>query len=164
MGRQTEAIVFPEAGEVRVQEIPLAEAGPGDVLVEIEYSSVSVGTERHALTGRLREPGQPIMTPFPHVAGYQAAGVVIEAGREVEGIAPGDRVHSQGTRVTEDAKTCGVGAEIAAIVADEGLSYLDAPIKRVCVPDTPIPFAPAMEAHAIPDEDNIMDAVRAAME
>lgn len=62
--------------------------------------------------------------------------------------------------VTEDVTTCGVGAEIAAIVADEGLWYLDAPIKRVCVPDTPIPFAPAMENQVIPDENKIIEAVK----
>ena len=62
--------------------------------------------------------------------------------------------------VTEDVTTCGVGAEIAAIVADEGLWHLDAPIKRVSVPATPIPFAPAMENQVIPDEKKIIEAVR----
>jgi pyruvate dehydrogenase E1 component beta subunit len=65
--------------------------------------------------------------------------------------------------VTEDVTTCGVGAEIAAIVAEEGLFNLDAPIKRVCVPDTPIPFAPVMESQVIPDENNIIEAVKSIM-
>lgn len=65
--------------------------------------------------------------------------------------------------VTEDVATCGVGAEIAAIVADEGLFYLDAPIKRVSLPDTPVPFAPIMEDQVIPDENNIIETVRSIM-
>jgi acetoin:2,6-dichlorophenolindophenol oxidoreductase subunit beta len=65
--------------------------------------------------------------------------------------------------VTEDVRTCGFGAEIAAIAAEEWLFYLEAPIKRVSVPDTPIPFAPVMESHAIPDENNIIEAIRSVM-
>jgi pyruvate dehydrogenase E1 component beta subunit len=62
--------------------------------------------------------------------------------------------------VTEDCKTAGVSAEIAAIVAEEALDYLDAPIKRVAEPDTPIPFSPSMEQFVIPNENSIVQAVR----
>ena len=51
---------------------------------------------------------------------------------------------------SEDLLTCGVASEIAAIVAEEALWYLDAPIRRVSVPDTPIPFAPALEQAVLP--------------
>lgn len=62
--------------------------------------------------------------------------------------------------VTEDCKTAGVSAEIAAIVAEEALDYLDAPIKRVAEPDTPIPFSPPLEQFVIPDEETIIKAVK----
>jgi len=62
--------------------------------------------------------------------------------------------------VSEDCKTAGVSAEIAAIVAEEALDYLDAPIKRVAEPDTPIPFSPSMEQFVIPNENSITQAVR----
>jgi pyruvate/2-oxoglutarate/acetoin dehydrogenase E1 component len=62
--------------------------------------------------------------------------------------------------VSEDCKTAGVSAEIAAIVAEEALDYLDAPIKRVAEPDTPIPFSPSMEQFVIPNEKSIVQAVR----
>lgn len=62
--------------------------------------------------------------------------------------------------VTEDCKTAGVSAEIAAVVAEEALDYLDAPIKRVAEPDTPIPFSPSLEQFVIPDEKSIMKAVK----
>jgi pyruvate dehydrogenase E1 component beta subunit len=62
--------------------------------------------------------------------------------------------------VTEDCKTGGVSAEIAAIVAEEALDYLDAPIKRVAEPDTPVPFSPPLEQFVIPDEKRIMQAIK----
>jgi pyruvate dehydrogenase E1 component beta subunit len=62
--------------------------------------------------------------------------------------------------VTEDCKTAGVSAEIAAVVAEEALDYLDAPIRRVAEPDTPIPFSPSLERFVIPNEKTIIKAVR----
>ena len=62
--------------------------------------------------------------------------------------------------VTEDCKTAGVSAEIAAVIAEEALDYLDAPIKRVANPDVPIPFSPPLENFVIPDEKRIIEAVK----
>ncbi len=62
--------------------------------------------------------------------------------------------------VTEDCKTAGVSAEIAAIIAEEALDYLDAPIKRLTTPDVPIPFSPPLEQYVIPDEKRIVKAVK----
>lgn len=62
--------------------------------------------------------------------------------------------------VSEDCKTAGVSAEIAATVAEEAIDYLDAPIKRVAEPDTPIPFSPPLENFVIPDENRIIKAVK----
>ena len=61
--------------------------------------------------------------------------------------------------VSEDSRTAGVSAEISAIVAEEALDYLDAPIKRVAEPDTPIPFSPPMEQFVIPNEKSIVQVV-----
>jgi pyruvate/2-oxoglutarate/acetoin dehydrogenase E1 component len=62
--------------------------------------------------------------------------------------------------VTEDCKTAGVSAEIAALVTEEAIDYLDAPVKRVAEPDTPIPFSPPLEKYVIPDEKAIIKAVK----
>lgn len=62
--------------------------------------------------------------------------------------------------VSEDCKTAGVSAEISAIVAEEAIDYLDAPIKRVAEPDTPIPFSPPLEQYVIPNEKTIIKAVK----
>lgn len=62
--------------------------------------------------------------------------------------------------VHEAVKTGGFGGEIAAMVADEGFDLLDAPIKRVAAPDTPIPFSPSLENAYIPSEEKIIQAVK----
>jgi pyruvate dehydrogenase E1 component beta subunit len=61
--------------------------------------------------------------------------------------------------VHEEVKTSGFGGEIAAIVCEEGFDYLDAPIKRVTAPDTPIPFATILENAFIPSVEKIIKAV-----
>ncbi len=62
--------------------------------------------------------------------------------------------------VEEDNLTGGWAADIAAIVAEEAFFWLDAPIKRVSAPDTPVPFAPVMEQFYVPSEERIIGAVR----
>ena len=62
--------------------------------------------------------------------------------------------------VSEDVRMCGVAAEISAMVAENGFSYLKAPIGRVCIPDTPVPFAPNNEAEVIPREKHIINAIK----
>jgi acetoin:2,6-dichlorophenolindophenol oxidoreductase subunit beta len=64
----------------------------------------------------------------------------------------------------EGPKTCGVAAEIAAMVAEEGLYYLKAPVARVCSPDTPVPFSPPLEKAYIPEEKDLLPAIRRLME
>jgi len=61
--------------------------------------------------------------------------------------------------VEEDTKRGGWGAEIAAMIAEEAIDYLDAPIKRVSAMDTPIP-SPPLEKCVIPDEERIIKAVK----
>jgi pyruvate dehydrogenase E1 component beta subunit len=62
--------------------------------------------------------------------------------------------------VDECHRSCGVAAEIAAIVAEEGYSFLRGPIKRVTTADVPVPFSPRLEAAIDPTEDKIAAAVR----
>ena len=60
----------------------------------------------------------------------------------------------------EAVRTCGIGAEIAARISDEAFDYLDAPVKRVGAPFTPVPFAPLLEDLYLPGKADILDAVR----
>jgi len=59
----------------------------------------------------------------------------------------------------EESKTGSAASEIAAIVAEEAFDYLDAPIKRVCAPDTPVPFSKPLEEFWMPDENNLIQAI-----
>ena len=58
--------------------------------------------------------------------------------------------------VHEACRTGGFGAEISAIVAEKGIDYLDAPIKRVTALDSPIPFNPKLEDYVLPNENDII--------
>jgi len=60
----------------------------------------------------------------------------------------------------EDCKTAGVGSELAAIIAEEAIEYLDAPIVRVAGLDAPIGATAALEEFVVPDEKRIVGGVR----
>ena len=62
--------------------------------------------------------------------------------------------------VHEDTRTLGVGAEVAAILAEEAFDLLDGPIVRVTAPDTPVPFSPPLEKAFLPSAEKILDAAR----
>jgi 2-oxoisovalerate dehydrogenase E1 component len=62
--------------------------------------------------------------------------------------------------VHEDTWTAGFGAEIAAHVAQECFTDLDAPVTRVTTPDAPIPYHAGLTAAVIPSVDTIAQAMR----
>jgi len=63
----------------------------------------------------------------------------------------------------EEPKIGSAASEISAVVAEETFDFLDAPIKRVCAPDTPIPFSAVLEKFWMPDEENLIKAVTEIM-
>lgn len=63
--------------------------------------------------------------------------------------------------VDEDTPVASMARDIAARVADKAFNWLDAPIKTVTAPDTPVPFAAVLEAEYVPNVDKIVAAVRA---
>jgi 2-oxoisovalerate dehydrogenase E1 component beta subunit len=60
----------------------------------------------------------------------------------------------------EDTRSGGFGAEIAATIAEEAFEDLDAPLRRVTAPDTPVPFAPELEAAFLPQVADVVSALR----
>jgi 2-oxoisovalerate dehydrogenase E1 component beta subunit len=60
----------------------------------------------------------------------------------------------------EDTRTGGMAGEIAAIVAEEAFDDLDGPIVRVTAPDTPVPYAAALEDAFIPRAEDVVRAAR----
>ncbi len=70
------------------------------------------------------------------------------------------RKTSRAVVVHEAVRTCGIGAEIAASIAEEAFDFLDAPVKRIGAPFTPVPFAPVLEQRYLPGQQDIIDTVR----
>lgn len=62
--------------------------------------------------------------------------------------------------VDEDNPRCSVAADIAALAVDKGFDYLDAPVKLVTAPHTPVPFSPSLEQYYIPSPERVIAAVR----
>ena len=63
--------------------------------------------------------------------------------------------------IAEEApKTGSIGAEISAMVNEEGFDYLDAPIMRVAAPHTPIPYSAALEKLWIPNVEDIINMAK----
>jgi 2-oxoisovalerate dehydrogenase E1 component beta subunit len=60
----------------------------------------------------------------------------------------------------EDTRTGGFGAEIVATIAEEAFEDLDAPVKRITAPDSPVPFSPALEAAFIPQVADVVTGLR----
>ena len=64
--------------------------------------------------------------------------------------------------VDEACITCSAAAEIAALLSEDAPTFraLQAPPKRVCAPDVPIPYSPVMEQFCLPDKQRIVQGIR----
>jgi 2-oxoisovalerate dehydrogenase E1 component beta subunit len=62
--------------------------------------------------------------------------------------------------VHEDTRTGGVAGEITARINDLAFEWLDAPVKRVCAHDVPLPYAPTLEDFVLPQVDDVIAAAR----
>ncbi len=98
-----QAVVFTDVRQVQFMEVELPEPGPEDVVIDLEYSWISNGTESSFLYGerisgeQVTRPGDVL--PFPQVAGYQKVGIVRSVGEKVKGLAIGDRVFASISKV-----------------------------------------------------------------
>ena len=61
-------------------------------------------------------------------------------------------------------RTCGFGAELAALFADEAWDALRAPVRRVTRADVPVPFSTPLESYVLPSGDRLLEACRASLE
>ena len=151
----------------------------GDLIVAVDGRSIA-GVSSEVSTARIKGPEGTDVTLVAKLLmlyrALEAAEVLAREGISVEIIDPRSLVPfdeetvlesvaktSRLVIVEEDTVSWGWGAEVVARVAERGLTYLDAPIKRVAAPDVPIPFAPALEWAVIPDAARIMQAVREVM-
>src|ERR671934_2391070 len=60
----------------------------------------------------------------------------------------------------EDTHTGGFGGEIAATIAEEAFEDLDAPVRRISAPDTPVPFSPPLEKAFIPQVEDVAAGIK----
>jgi pyruvate/2-oxoglutarate/acetoin dehydrogenase E1 component len=65
--------------------------------------------------------------------------------------------------VDEASPRCNIATDISALVAQEAFDALRAPIRMVCPPHVPVPFAPNLEDLYVPNADRVEAAVRAVM-
>lgn len=89
---QTEAVLLSRPRDLGLARVGLTAPGPGDLVVRIDHSGISTGTEKLFWSGAM--PPFPGMG-FPLVPGYEAAGEVVEAAPGT-GYRPGDRVFVPG--------------------------------------------------------------------
>jgi pyruvate dehydrogenase E1 component beta subunit len=104
----------------------------------------------------------------------EAAGVLAAEGIECEVVDPRTLVPLDKETILESVKKTskvvvaheahkrlGPGAEIAALIAEEGLGYLDGPIARVAAKNVPLPYSPELENFVLPSCEDIVEKARA---
>jgi pyruvate/2-oxoglutarate/acetoin dehydrogenase E1 component len=66
----------------------------------------------------------------------------------------------------EAGPTAGFSAEVAAVATEDAATFarLQAPVKRICALQVPIPYSPILEGHVFPDRKRIMTGVREVLE
>jgi len=104
------AVVLTEPETLALTRLPLDAAGPGDVVVDIEWSGISTGTERLLYTGRM--PPFPGMG-YPLVPGYESVGRISAAA---SGNRIGERVFVPGARCFGDVRGLFGGAASRVVV------------------------------------------------
>lgn len=77
-----------------------------------------------------------------------------------EAILASVRKTSKALVVHEAVRTGGIGAEVAALIAEDAFDALDAPVVRLASEDSPVPHSPVLEAAFQPSVSEIADAMR----
>lgn len=109
----TQAVVIPAPNRVELREVELTPAGPDDVVVQVAYTSISAGTERMLLSGRMPHP----MLSFPVVPGYETVGRVTGVGAHVPPELEGQWVYVGGARCYVGLNPAW-GGQAATLLAD----------------------------------------------
>jgi 2-oxoisovalerate dehydrogenase E1 component beta subunit len=60
----------------------------------------------------------------------------------------------------EDTRTGGMAGEIVARIGEQAFEWLDAPVRRVCAHDVPLPYAPTLEDYVLPQTEDVVAACR----
>ena len=120
------AVVIESPKELKLSRLVLDEPKPDDIVVEIEWSGISTGTEKLLWNGTM--PHFPGMG-YPLVPGYESVGRVIEAGAKAN-IAVGQRVFVPGAKCFGDVKGLFGGAASHVVVPSGRVTPLSEQIGR----------------------------------
>jgi L-iditol 2-dehydrogenase len=97
-------MVFYGPGDLRLEEVPRPEPGPGEVVLRID-AALTCGTDVKTL-----RRGHPVMIPrVPTVFGHEFAGTVSAVARDVRGVREGDRVVAANSAPCGDCRLCQAG-------------------------------------------------------
>jgi 2-oxoisovalerate dehydrogenase E1 component beta subunit len=79
---------------------------------------------------------------------------------DTEGILRTVERTSRAVVLYETHRAYGTGAEVSAVIAEEGFDLLDAPIVRLAPPNVPVPFSPPLEDAYLPQVEDIVESVQ----
>lgn len=123
---ETTAVVFEQPEALSVRQLALHAPTVDDVVVDVEWSGISTGTERLLWTGRM--PPFPGMG-YPLVPGYEAVGRVVDAGPR-SGRTVGDRVFTPGARCFGSTRALFGGSASRLVVPGARTVRLEAALER----------------------------------
>jgi len=107
--------ILPAIRKIEVEEFDLGAVPDDGILVENEYTAVSIGTEIY----NWKHGGEPGSEPtFPRITGYCNVGRVLEVGSGVEGVQVGDRVAGQGNHASHNILRAGSGYQVVPTDVD----------------------------------------------
>ena len=121
VGRNTVAVVLEEPKRLALRDFVLPDPEAGEIVVDIEWSGISTGTERLLWSGLM--PAFPGMG-YPLVPGYESVGWVREAGPE-SNLSAGDRVFVPGARCFGDVRGLFGGAASRLVLPASRAIQLD---------------------------------------
>lgn len=94
MALKSQAVVIPRRNVIELRNVQVLEPKTGDVLIRTAYTSISAGTERMLLDGRMPHPA----LLFPVVPGYETVGQVVQVGPKTSKELLGQWVYIGGAR------------------------------------------------------------------
>ncbi|MCL4506789.1 MAG: alpha-ketoacid dehydrogenase subunit beta [Chloroflexi bacterium] len=151
-------MLYAEKGDVPDQDF-VVEFGKASVIrAGTDVTIIAIGSMvRHALAAakQLAKESRPISCEVidPRTLVPLDVPTLVQSTRKTGRVIIAHEAH----------KRAGPGAEIAAVIAEEALDYLDSPIARVAARNVPLPYAPALEQFVLPDSEDIIQAARALM-
>lgn len=146
----TLAVVLRGAEQVELQNLALTPPTSGQVVVDIEWTAISTGTERLLFRGEM--PPFPGMG-YPLVPGYESVGRVVEADASSD-LKVGDRVFVPGANCFGEVRGLFGGAAARLVVAASRVTRIDAPGAKQMLGEKGVLLALAATAyHALASGD-----------